>query len=220
MAPDLGWLHRYVPAADHALKGTPGTPNLTLLLLHGTGGDENSLVGLGRLVAPEANLLSVRGRSLEEGSPRFFRRFSATRYDQAQLASEARALGEFAGAAAATYGFAQHALVALGYSNGANIAVATLAYSPASLAAAVLLRAVMPLEAPPASDMSGKRVMILGGQEDPYRPHAEGLGAYLSEQGAAVDEVVVPAGHELVEEDVARVRGWLADIGPALLVNA
>lgn len=219
MAPDLGWLHRYVPVdtlpgpAAEAAKGAPPAGSMTLLLLHGTGGDENSLFGLGRLVAPGANLLSVRGRMLDEGVPRFFRRFSATSYDQENIVEEARALGEFARRAAATYGFDPAALVALGYSNGANIALATLAYDPGAFGAAVLLRAVMPLERPPAVDLGGKPILLLTGERDPYAPHARSVAPYLLASGAAVDEVTVAAGHELVEEDVKRVTDWLATFG-------
>ncbi len=216
MAPDLGWLHRYVPAEADAADARGTVPNrgtnagpLTLLLLHGTGGDENSLVGLGRLVAPKANLLSVRGRSNEEGVTRFFRRFSATSYDQAHLVSEAKALGRFARLAADTYGFDRRGLVACGYSNGANIALATLAYDADAFAAAILLRAVMPLDEPPEVDLGGKPVLVLHGVRDAYAPYARDLAPYLTHANARVSEISVAAGHELVEEDVAQVRAWL-----------
>ncbi len=218
-APGLAWLHRYVPAPEAgeaqgaAADVPPGT--LTLLLLHGTGGDENSLVGLGRLVAPAANLLAVRGRSLDEGAPRFFRRFSATSYDQENIVAEARALGEFTRQAATVYGFEPRGLVALGYSNGANIALATLALDPGAFAGAVLLRAVMPLEEPPTVELAGKPVLLLSGARDPYAPHAVGVGPYLRGAGAEFEEVTIGAGHELVEEDVRRVSDWLASFGRA-----
>jgi len=185
----------------------PGT--LTLLLLHGTGGDENSLVGLGRLVAPNANLLSVRGRSTEEGVTRFFRRFSATSYDQENLVSEAEALGQFARLAAATYGFDRRGLVACGYSNGANIALATMAYDADAFAAAILLRPVMPLERPPEVDLGGKPVLVIHGVRDAYAPYARDLAPYLTRANAHVSEAFVVAGHELVEEDVERASAWL-----------
>lgn len=216
MAPDLGWLHRYVPAgadaeaAGAAAASEPLPGDVTLLLLHGTGGDENSLMGIGRLVAPTANLLSVRGRSLDEGSPRFFRRFSATSYDQENLIFEARALGAFARSAADTYGIDPRRLVAVGYSNGANIALATLAYDPDAFAGAVLLRAVMALEEPPVVALGGKPILLLTGERDPYAPHARDVAPYLKRSGARLEEIKVAAGHELVEEDVRRVSDWLA----------
>lgn len=220
-APGLAWVHRYVPAPDLGAGAKAPVPpgTVTLLLLHGTGGDENSLVGLGRLVAPGANLLAVRGRSLDEGTPRFFRRFGPTSYDQENIVAEAVALGEFTRRAAATYGFSPRGLAALGYSNGANIALATLAYDPDAFAAAVLLRAVMPLEQPPAARFGGKPVLLLTGARDPYAPHARDVGPYLRKGGAALEELTVAAGHELVEEDVRRVTDWLTSFGRAVAVG-
>jgi len=216
MAPDLGWLHRFVPAEADAATTNGAVPNrlaradtLTLLLLHGTGGDENSLLGLGRLIAPKANLLSVRGRSNEEGVTRFFRRFSATSYDQLDLVSEARALGRFARLATETYGFDPGGLVACGYSNGANIALATLVYDLDAFAAAILLRAVMPLERPPEVDLGGKPVLVIHGVRDSYAPQARDVAPYLTRANARLSEISVAAGHELVEEDVEHASAWL-----------
>ncbi|MFD1731168.1 alpha/beta hydrolase [Deinococcus malanensis] len=159
---DLNWIH-------HLERGTG---DLTVLLLHGTGGNERQLLTLGRQVAPEANLLGVRGRSLEEGFPRYFRRFSATRYDQEQIRSEAAALSRFVQDAAEEYGLNPARVVALGYSNGANIALATLATHPQTFLGAALLRPVMPLDEPPATDLSGVSVLVLHGAHDPYAAHA------------------------------------------------
>ncbi len=223
-ADGLGWVHRFVPAGAHAPDdsrapsgavvptGAPAATNgLTLLLLHGTGGDETSLLELGREVAPAADLLSVRGRSLEEGAPRFFRRFSATRFDQAHLASEAEALADFAGAAGERYGFAPGELVALGYSNGANIAIATLALRPGALAGAILLRPAMPFESPPRADLTGVPVLVTRGRRDPYGPLSEPVAPYLRSLGVTVVEEVVEAGHELTLQDLRTAGAWLAE---------
>lgn len=197
---ELGWHHFY--------QGGPGP--LTLLLLHGTGGDEHQLTGLARQVAPSAGLLGVRGRSLDEGFPRFFRRFDAVTYDQPQLASEADALAAFAAAASQRYGIEPGTLIALGYSNGANIALATLLRNPGAFAGAALLRPVMALAEPPSPDLSGTPVLVLSGQRDPYSAHAGDITPHLLNCGATVEEHVLPAGHELSERDLVLLDDWLA----------
>lgn len=206
---DLGWIHRFVPASPRQ-GSQQDAPALTLLLLHGTGGDETSLLGLGEEVAPHANLLSVRGRSLSEGLPRFFRRYSAVSYDQDDIEREAGALATFTRAAAGRYNFAPSGVVAVGYSNGANIALAVLAFHPSALAGAALLRAVMPLDDPPEADLSGTPLLLLSGARDPYAPHAARLAPYLRQAGAAVEEAMLSAGHELIDEDLRRLSSWLA----------
>ncbi|GMA15247.1 VOC family protein [Deinococcus metallilatus] len=209
-ARDLDWIHRF----------QPGTTGLTLLLLHGTGGNETSLLALGRQLAPEANLLSVRGRSLEEGSPRFFRRFSAARYDQAHLAEEADALAQFVRDAAALYDLDPGQVIALGYSNGANIALASLVRWPAAFAGAVLLRPVMPFEAPPQTDLGGLPVLVLHGQRDPFLPLAEPVTPYLRRMHGDVQEERLEAGHELTAQDLAVAAGWLREQAQRLAVRS
>lgn len=199
---DLGWVHRFAP----------GGGSLTLLLLHGSGGDETSLLSFGRRVAPGANLLSVRGRSLDEGSPRFFRRFDALTYDQQDLVGEAEALAQFAMDAADFYGFDPGHLVALGLSNGANIALAALALKLGAFGGAVLLRPVMALEQPPETDLAGLKVLVVHGRQDPFLPHAEPVTPYLRRSGAEVREEVLDAGHDLGEQDEAAVARWLQDV--------
>jgi len=202
-ATELGWHHYF--------QGGPGT--LTLLLLHGTGGDEHQLTGLARQVAPTAGLLGVRGRSLDEGFPRFFRRFDAVTYDQEQLASEADALAAFGAAASERYGIEPGTLVALGYSNGANIALATLLRNPGAFAGAALLRPVMALAEPPTPDLSGTPVLVLSGQRDPYSAHADDIAPHLRGCGADVEEHLLPAGHELTEGDLVLLDDWLSALG-------
>ena len=199
---DFGWVHRYVP----------GRGGLTLLLLHGSGGDETSLLSFGRRVAPDASLLSVRGRSLDEGSPRFFRRFDALTYDQDDLVHEADALARFVRDATGFYGFDRDRLVALGYSNGANIALASLAFNPDAYGGAVLLRPVMVLEHPPVTDAGGLPVLVVHGRQDPFLPHAGSVVPYLRRSGAEVREETLNAGHEIGEQDSAVVAQWLRSL--------
>ena len=121
----------------------------TLLVLHGTGGDEHDLLPLGRAIAPGATLLSPRGKVLEHGKPRFFRRLAEGVFDVDDLKRRAAELGDFVGAAAAPYGFDTSRLTAVGFSNGANIASALLLLRPEVLSRAVLFRAMVPLEPDP-----------------------------------------------------------------------
>jgi phospholipase/carboxylesterase len=205
MKRDLDWVHRY----------QPGTSGWTVLLLHGTGGNETSLLALGKTVAPEAALLSVRGRSLDEGSPRFFRRFSMTEYDQPHLAQEADALAEFVSDAVDAYGLDPHKVIALGYSNGANIAIASLARNPETYAGAVLLRPVMPFEESPTVDLKNLPILVTNGLRDSYLPYAEPVVPFLRGSGADVLEKRYVAGHELTQQDIAAAIAWLQTLSAA-----
>jgi len=197
---DFGWIHEY----------SPGTSGRTLLLLHGTGADERSLMPLAGQLSPDDAVLAVRGRSLEEGAPRFFRRFSAVEYDQDHLASEADALAAFVADATAAYELEPATVVALGFSNGANIGLATAVRNPGVLAGAVLLRPVMALEEPyPDVDLTGWPALVAHGLTDPFLPYAERVVPYLRALDAVVTEIRSPAGHELIRPDIQAARDWL-----------
>ena len=199
---ELSFIHRFEPGARPDAR--------PLLLLHGTGGDENDLLGLGRMIAPDAPLLSPRGKVLENGMPRFFRRLAEGVFDEDDVRARARELADFIDAARAHYGIA--APVALGYSNGANIAAAVMLLRPDALAGGILLRAVTPLaNLPAAQGLADKRVLIVSGTRDPIAPPANAtrLKAMLEAAGAKVDHKVVPSGHELSQGDVALAQQWL-----------
>jgi phospholipase/carboxylesterase len=184
-----------------------------LLLLHGTGGDENDLLPLGAMLSPGAALLSPRGRVLEHGMPRFFRRLAEGVFDEDDVRRRASELGDFVGKARQRYGLA--APIAVGFSNGANIAAALLLLQPGVLAGAVLLRAMVPLSQPPAADLTGTPVLMLSGVTDPIVPAANAarLVAQLSERGADVTHRTLPVGHQLSQADVTLARDWLAGLG-------
>lgn len=201
--PDPGWTHRVVPPAR-------GAPTSVLFLFHGTGGDETSLLELAAAVAPDHLLVGVRGRSDEEGVTRYFRRFDALRYDQAHLTAEARALAAFVRTRAVQLGAERLPRTALGYSNGANIALAALLLDPGCLARAALLRPVQPFERPPSPRLDGTELLLLSGATDPYRPAGSGLPALLEGLGARVEHDVLDAGHGLTQADVARLTLWFA----------
>lgn len=195
----------------HVWEPRPGAAR-TLLLLHGTGGDERDLLPLARMLDPEANVLSPRGNVLENGAPRFFRRHGVGVLDVEDLRRRAGDLARFVEAAAARYGFDPASVTAVGFSNGANVAVGLLFEAPRALAGAVLLRAMLPYRPERPPDVAGKRVLVLAGRRDPYsQPDAtEGLAGILREGGARVDVRYADAGHELTPEDVRAAREWLA----------
>lgn len=198
------FIHRFEPATS---AGFP-----PLLLLHGTGGDENDLLGLGKMISPGSALLSPRGRVLEHGMPRFFRRLAEGVFDEADVRRRARELGEFVAEARKQYGIA--APVAVGFSNGANIAAALLLLKPDVLSGAILLRAMVPLSDPPSARLDGKPVLLLSGQADPIVPanNAARLAALLSQAGASVSHKILPAGHQLSQADVTLARNWIGSL--------
>jgi phospholipase/carboxylesterase len=206
MSADLSFIHRFVPAQA-------GTSAPTLLLLHGTGGDESDLLPLGQAVLPGAALLSPRGRVLENGMPRFFRRFGEGRFDEANLKEEALALANFVAAAAKTYAFDPARVVALGFSNGANIAASLLLLHPHVLAGAVLLRPMVPLIPPELPNLADKPVLISAGQHDPIVPAANllHLANLLQSAGAEVTVKRQPLGHNLAEPDLQASAHWLRE---------
>lgn len=198
----LDFVHRFEPGPD------PAAP--PLLLLHGTGGDEADLLPLGRTLSPGSALLSPRGPVLENGMPRFFRRLAEGVFDEADVRRRAGDLAAFVAQARDAYGLA--APVAVGFSNGANIAAATLLLHPEALAGAVLLRAMVPLAEAPQADLAGRPVLLLSGAFDPIVPaeNAERLAAGLERAGARVTHTVNPAGHGLSQADLAAAGPWLA----------
>ena len=193
------FIHRFEPGASDARP---------LLLLHGTGGDENDLIPLGRAVAPGAALLAPRGQVLEHGMPRFFRRLAEGVFDEDDVRRRAVELADFVADARGRYGLA--APVALGYSNGANIAAAVLLLRPQALSGAMLLRAMTPLREPPRADLAGKPVLIVSGAQDPIAPpdNAAILADVLRQSGAAVEHRVLSAGHPLSNADVKLAKDW------------
>jgi phospholipase/carboxylesterase len=199
------FVHRFQPAA-------PEGPRAALLLLHGTGGDENDLVPLAGRLAPGAAFLSPRGRVLERGMPRWFARIAEGVFDEDDLERRAGELAEFVQTASARYGIAGRPLFAVGFSNGANIAAAMLLLHPDALAGAVLLRAMLPFAGREAPDLSGRAILIASGRRDPMVPagHPERLAAILREAGAEVTLQIGDGGHGLAMDEVDAARDWLA----------
>ena len=210
MSADLGFVHRYVPGEDES--------GPTLLLLHGTGGNEEDLVPLGETLAPGAAFLSPRGKVSEYGAPRFFRRLAEGVFDHEDLLFRTHELAEFVQAASEEYGFDASKVVAAGYSNGANVAASTILLHPGLLRAAVLFRAMVPFEPDLAPDLSGMPVFLAAGRMDRMiSPHnTQRLADILLEAGADVDLRWRDTGHPLTYEDVAEAKAWLSDVLPKL----
>ena len=200
----LPFVHRFVPAPDAADADT-------LLLLHGTGGDENDLLPLGKMLDPSASLLSPRGKVLENGMLRFFRRLAEGVLDVPDLIVQAQSLAEFVAEAAAEYGFDPARVVAAGFSNGANIAGGLLLLHPGVLRAAVLLHPMVPLVPDTLPDLAGTPVFIGAGRQDPLVAEVETarLAALLRSAGAEVSVSWQPGGHALTREEAAAARSWL-----------
>jgi phospholipase/carboxylesterase len=198
---ELSFIHRFEPASE------PGRP--PLLLLHGTGGNEDDLLPLGPMLSPGSALLSPRGKVLEGGMPRFFRRLAEGVFDEDDVRRRAQELADFIAEAREAYGLA--APVAVGFSNGANIAAALLQLRPEALAGAALLRAMVPLQDPPVADLTAKPVLIVSGTRDPVVPieSAKRLASLLSAAGAAVQHRALPTGHGLSQDDVALTKAWI-----------
>lgn len=211
-ATTLAGLHyRYEPGAAEA----PGS-GWTLLLLHGTGGDEHQLAPLGAQLLPGAARLAPRGPVLEQGAPRFFARTALNQFDQGQVAEGVDALAGFVRAAQQEHAIAADRIVALGYSNGANAALAMMQRHPQIIAGAVLLRAMLVLDPPPAGDpLAGTALLALGGARDPFLPGDgyDRLVQVTTDAGAAVTAHVEPGvGHELGPGDVQAAGAWLAQL--------
>lgn len=206
MSPDLGFVHRFIPGKDDSAP--------TLLLLHGTGGNEEDLIPLGQDLAPDAAILSPRGKVLEFGAPRFFRRLAEGVFDHEDLLFRTHELAGFVEAASEEYGFDLSKLVAVGYSNGANIAASTILLHPGLLRAAVLFRAMVPFEPETTPDLSGMPVLIAAGRRDRMIPpdNTQRLAEILVEAGAEVDLRWRNTGHPLTYEEVEESKEWLSQV--------
>jgi predicted esterase len=205
MTDQLGFQHVYQPPT------TERSDSPTLLVLHGTGGSEMDLLPLARTLAPKAGVLSPRGKVLERGMPRFFRRLAEGVFDEEDLKFRTGELADFIAAAAVHYRFDARRVVAAGFSNGANIATSLLLLRPESLGAAVLFRAMVPLVPAELPHHGATPVLLCNGRHDPLVSTAETerLAALLTQTGATVTVRWQPGGHELTPNDVHEAKRWL-----------
>jgi phospholipase/carboxylesterase len=205
MSSELGFVHRFRPSA------APGSPD-TLVVLHGTGGNEDDLIGIGHTVAPGAALISPRGKVLENGAPRFFRRLGEGVFDPVEVRSRGEELAEFIREAATRYRRDPNRIFVLGYSNGANIASTVMLIAPGVIRAAILLRPMLVFQPEEKTDMTGTAALVSAGRVDPIVPatSVEALAQLLEARGAEVTLKWQLGGHNLVPSEVKDSADWLA----------
>jgi phospholipase/carboxylesterase len=195
----------------HRFEAGSSAQSPTLLLLHGTGGNESDLIPLAKALDGNYGLLSPRGKVLEQGMPRFFRRLAEGVFDLEDLARRTEELARFLEEASGRYGFDKSKLVALGFSNGANIAASLLLTDPGALAGAILIRAMVPFVPAVLPDMTTKPILLLSGKRDPIVPPAqpEQLKELFRQAGAETTLHWEEAGHALTQNDVVIAGKWL-----------
>jgi len=198
--------------SDFIYRFIAGKTERTLLLLHGTGGNEADLLSLGFAIDAEASLLSPRGKVLEHGAPRFFRRLAEGVFDEADVVGRAQELAEFVSIAAEKHHFDLKGLIAIGYSNGANIASAMMLLGVLRPRGAILFRPMVPLSDPPEHSLQQSEVLLCGGRFDPIATpdQVSALANLFRERKAEVEVRMQGSGHELTDLDVKTAREWLA----------
>jgi len=203
--PELDFIHQFVPAAE---ADSP----LTLLLLHGTGGNEQDLLPIGNGLWPGAALLSPRGKVLENGMPRFFRRLAEGVFDTEDLKFRTHELADFVRSAAEQYGFQSKSIVAVGYSNGANIGSSLMLLHPQLLSGAILFRPMVPFPMDFTPDLRRVHVLLAPGRRDPIVSHEQIdlLARMLETAGADISLSWHDGGHELGQDDLIAAKNWLS----------
>jgi predicted esterase len=205
---ELGFIHQFIPSANRA-------DQITLLLLHGTGGNEQDLIPLGRELYPRAAILSPRGKVLESGMPRFFRRLAEGVFDIEDLKFRTHELADFVEKASKIYGFDLRYLISVGYSNGANIASSTLLLHPKVMSSAVLFRGMIPFMPEKVPNLTRKNIFMGAGEHDPIVPkeQTEMLYRLYKKAGARVllhwEE---NSGHELGYDELSAAKEWLTNV--------
>ncbi|PRD43262.1 carboxylesterase [Phyllobacterium phragmitis] len=212
--PDAG--HKVIrnPQFLYRFYRTENPSGKTVVLLHGSGGDEASLVPLASKIWPNAVLLGVRGRVLQEGRTRWYRSITPVKFDQKDVRAEANAFVGFLTRLANSHDLDLSRATFVGYSNGANLLAATMLLHPDLVKRAVLMRPMPVLDETPAANLKANVLTVAGAQDELYAPYAPALSAILRSNGARVDARTVETGHLLGDEDVRIVSRWLAGQAP------
>jgi phospholipase/carboxylesterase len=204
---DLSFIHRSIPPKEKS--------KTTLLVLHGTGGDEDDLIPLAKMIDDQAAILSPRGKVLENGMPRFFRRLAEGVFDIEDLKLRTNELADFVTKASRKYNFDPKSVIALGYSNGANIAASMLLLGPESLKGAILFRAMIPLQPETTPDLSDKRIFVSAGRYDSIIPQDKTieLVRLFESAGANVTMNWEDSTHALTQGEIEKAKNWLKQEG-------
>jgi len=223
----LDFKHRYIPSplqqhvvdnfdqkqrqSQEGIRDDKSNP-LTLLLLHGTGGNEDDLIQVGQMISPSASLLSPRGKVLENGMPRFFKRLAEGVFDLEDLKFRTNELADFIKGSSSVYGFDLDKTVAVGFSNGANIAASLLLSYSETLMGAILFRAMIPFIPDNLPDLSNKKVLLSAGMFDPIvsKSQIQSLFDILEKSRANVTLKWQQSGHNLIESDILDAKEWLS----------
>jgi phospholipase/carboxylesterase len=214
------FIHIFIPSSEitgkeleHSIdKDKLQLHPVCLLLLHGTGGDENDLIPMARMLSPDASLLSIRGKVLENGMPRFFRRVSEGVFDLEDLKFRTQELAEFVTYASQLYAFALDKTIAVGFSNGANMAASLLLLHPEVINRAILFRAMIPFVPDDLPNLNDKEIILSAGLRDPIvsRDEIIELSKLFQKCGATVILKWQQAGHNLIESDITDAKEWLS----------
>jgi phospholipase/carboxylesterase len=208
---DLGFIHRFLPASSFAKTDGKKKSNLTFLLLHGTGGNEDDLIFLGKEIEPNASILIPRGKVLENGMPRFFKRLAEGVFDLEDLKFRTNELADFIKNSSSVYGFDLKNTIAIGFSNGANIAANTLLLRSEVLKGAILFRVMIPLVPNTLPNLSDKKILLSSGLNDPIvsKGETENLYNLFSKTDANVTLKWQHSSHNLIKEDILDAREWM-----------
>lgn len=203
-----GFVHEFIRPEHHK------DDDLTIVALHGTGGDEHDLIEVAERISETSAILSPRGKVLENGMPRFFRRLAENFFDEQDVIKRSHELADFILASASRYIRPHENLIGMGYSNGANIAAAVMFLRPEVFARAILFRPMLPLQTPRETNLSGKEILILRGKYDNTIPaeSTDRLIGLLEKFHATVNILEIEAGHELTADDVALASQWLSSV--------
>lgn len=217
---DFGFNHIFINSFSNGSnnkKYDDRNKKLTLVLLHGTGGNEEDLILLGKKIEPNASILSPRGKVLENGMPRFFRRLSEGVFDLEDLRIRSHELADFIQKCSLHYKFDLENTIAIGFSNGANISVSMLFLRPEVLQGAILFRAMVPFIPDPLPNLSSKKILLSAGLEDPIvsRNETENLFRLFQKTNAIITLKWQPSSHNLIQEDILVAKPWISNNFPA-----